>query len=136
MGNPSHPRVVVNVDHSAAGYAALRVAVAIAHSRRVPLQAVHARASIDTIDNDEYINQAFHEALGGFPLGLEVTKTTVSESSSGALSKNASGTEPTIMPSNSPPARRIGRVTVTTHSPFERALIGTPHRNSSPCLSR
>ena len=90
MGNPSHPRVVVNVDHSAAGYAALRVAVAIAHSRRVPLQAVHARASVDTIDNDDYIDQAFHEALGGFPLGLELTKTTVFESSSGALSKSAS----------------------------------------------
>jgi len=44
MENTSHPRVVVSVDHSVAGYAALRVAVGIARSRRVPLQAVHARA--------------------------------------------------------------------------------------------
>jgi nucleotide-binding universal stress UspA family protein len=89
MGNIGHPRVVVSVDHSVAGYAALRVAVGIARSRRVPLQAVHADAAMGTVDND-YINQAFHEALGSFPLDLELAKTTVFESSSSALSKIAS----------------------------------------------
>jgi nucleotide-binding universal stress UspA family protein len=88
MENIGHPRVIVNVDHSVAGYAALRVAVGIARSRRVPLQAVHAKAGMGTIDND-YINSAFHEALGGFPPDVELSKTTVSESTSAALSKSA-----------------------------------------------
>jgi nucleotide-binding universal stress UspA family protein len=88
MENIGHPRVIVNVDHSVAGYAALRVAVGIARGRRVPLQAVHAKADLGTV-GDDYIDQAFHEALGGFPPDLELTKTTVFESSSAALSKNA-----------------------------------------------
>jgi len=89
MENTSHPRVVVNVDHSVAGYAALRVAVGIARGRRVPLQAVYATAGMGTSENT-YINEAFHEALGGFPLDLELTKTTVFESTSAALANNAS----------------------------------------------
>jgi K+-sensing histidine kinase KdpD len=88
MENIGHPRVVVSVNHSVAGYAALRVAVGIARSRRVPLQAVHARAPFGALDND-YINQAFHEALGGFPLDLELLKTSESESPSAALANNA-----------------------------------------------
>jgi len=82
------PRVVVNVDHSVAGYAALRVAVGIARSRHVPLQAVHAAAGFGLVD-DAYLDQAFHEALGGFPLDLELAKTTCFESSGAALSKIA-----------------------------------------------
>jgi len=89
MENTTHPRVVVNVDHSVAGYAALRVAVGIARGRHVPLQAVYATAGTGTIDN-AYINEAFHEALGGFPRDLELTKTTVFESTSAALTNNAS----------------------------------------------
>ena len=89
MENTGHPRVVVNVDHSVSGYAALRTAVGIARTRRVPLQAVHAQAGIGTVE-DDYIDDAFHEALGGFPLDVELTKTTVFESASVALSRNAS----------------------------------------------
>ena len=83
-----HPRVIVNVEHSAAGYAALRVAVGIARGRRVPIQAVHARAGFGTIDN-EYINQAFDEALGGCPADLEFIKTSDFDSPSTALANNA-----------------------------------------------
>ena len=89
MENIGHPRVVVNVNHSVAGYAALRVAVGIARGRRVPLQAVHAGAGMGTID-DEYIDEAFHQALGGLPPDLELAKTTVFESPGSALSKSAS----------------------------------------------
>ena len=88
METIGHPRVIVSVDHSVAGFAALRVAVSIACGRRVPLQAVHAKADFGTLD-DDYIDQAFHEALGGFPVDLELIKTTTFESSSAALANNA-----------------------------------------------
>ena len=99
MENTSHPRVVVNVDHSVAGYAALRVAVGIARSRRVPLQAVHARADMGTVES-AYIDEAFHDAVGGFPPDLELTKTTVFESTSAALSKNANDPRDLIVVGN------------------------------------
>ena len=99
MENTGHPRVVVSVDHSIAGYAALRVAVGIARSRRVPLHAVHTNAGIGTVD-DSYIDEAFHEALGGFPLDLELTKTAVFESTSAALANNASDARDLIVVGN------------------------------------
>ena len=84
----NHPRVVVSVDRSLSGYAALRVAAGLARSRNVPLQAVRAMAGIGTADM-EYIDTAFQEALGGFPLGVEVTRTVSFDSASHALARHA-----------------------------------------------
>ena len=83
MENTSHPRVVVNVDHSVAGYAALRVAVGIARSRRVPLQAVHARADMGTVDPDIYyageglqVTLSVYESLVTYaPVGADIPLT-------------------------------------------------------------
>ena len=50
MESSIHPRVVVGVDKSPAGYAALRVAVGIARSRRMPLYAIRAKAGIGVCD--------------------------------------------------------------------------------------
>ena len=88
MENPTHPRIVVGVEHTAAGYAALRVAAGIARSRHVPLQAIHAKPGIDTAEMD-YIDEAFQQALGGFPRGVELTRTVALDSTSGALARHA-----------------------------------------------
>ena len=118
MGNTRHPRVIVNVDHSVAGYAALRVAVGIARSRRVPLQAVHAGAGFGTID-DDYINQAFDEALGGCPPDLEFIRTIDFDSPSSALAKNASDPRDLIVVGN----ERRGMLRATLSGPAARYLL-------------
>lgn len=99
MENIGHPRVIVNVDRSVSGYAALRVAVGIARGRRVPLQAIYAKAGICMIE-DDYINTAFHEALGGIPRDVQLAQTTSSDSTSAALSKNASDPRDLIVVAN------------------------------------
>lgn len=88
MEQTSHPKVVVNVERSMAGYAALRVATAAARERRVPLQAIRAMPGMGVAEM-EYIDAAFQEALGGFPLGVEVSKTVALDSTSGALARHA-----------------------------------------------
>lgn len=65
------PRVVVGVDRSPPGYAALRAAVGIAGGRGLRVIAVRAAASFEA-DGRRYIEQAFDEAFGGIPAGLEV----------------------------------------------------------------
>jgi nucleotide-binding universal stress UspA family protein len=99
MENTSHPRVAVGVDHSVAGYAALRVAVGIARSRRVPLHAVRAISGIGG-DDKAYIHEAFNEALGGVPLGVDVHMDVVAESASGALARSASDPRDLIVVGN------------------------------------
>ena len=88
MENTHQPRVVVAVDHSLAGFAALRVAVAMARSRRVPLRAVRATAGIGAAD-EEYIRWAFDEAVGGIPPDLEVHLDVSFGSASWMLSRLA-----------------------------------------------
>jgi nucleotide-binding universal stress UspA family protein len=87
--NPAHPRVVVSVEHSLSGYAALRVAAGIARERGVPLQAIRAMPGIGSAEM-EFIDEAFQEALGSFPPDIHVTKTVAFESTSGALARHAS----------------------------------------------
>ncbi|HTJ71104.1 MAG TPA: universal stress protein [Actinospica sp.] len=99
MVNLEHPRVVVNVERSMSGYAALRVAAGIAQRRRVPLQAINAMPGIGTATM-EYIDAAFQEALGGFPRDVEVTKTAVFDSTSGALTRHASDPRDLIVVGN------------------------------------
>lgn len=99
MENLTHPRVVVSVDHSLSGYAALRVATTIARSRRVPLQAIRAIPGIGTAET-EYIDAAFLDALGGFPPDVELTKTVAFDSASHALAKHAADPRDIIVVGN------------------------------------
>ncbi|HET9172701.1 MAG TPA: universal stress protein [Actinospica sp.] len=99
MENESHPRVVVHVDHSLSGYAALRVAAGVAKERRVPLQAVRAMPGIGAADM-EYIDEAFRKALGGFPSDVELSKTIAFDSTSGALARHAADPRDLIVVGN------------------------------------
>ena len=66
----------------------------------------------------------------------DIIRPSTSLSTFQTSSKYASGTVPTISPSKSPFAPRIGSVAVISHSPFERALIGVPHSSVDPGCSR
>jgi nucleotide-binding universal stress UspA family protein len=67
-----HPRVVVGVDDALSGLAAIRVAVAEARRRSLPLLAVRARTSgIASLESGTIV-AAFVEALGAFPADVKV----------------------------------------------------------------
>jgi nucleotide-binding universal stress UspA family protein len=89
LDKSKHPRVVVGVDQSLSGYAALRVAAGMARSRNVPLQAVRAMPGIGMVEM-EYVDAAFQEALGGYPADVEVTRIVAFDSTSAALARHAS----------------------------------------------
>src|ERR1700722_17464672 len=72
MDEFAHPRVVVGVDASLHGLAALRAAVAEARRRRVPLLAVRCHNSVQTENGSVLIDAAFQEALGSVPGDIEV----------------------------------------------------------------
>ena len=72
MDEFAHPRVVVGVDASVHGLAALRAAVAEARRRRVPLHAIRCRNSVQTENGADFIDAAFHEALGSVPGDIEI----------------------------------------------------------------
>lgn len=78
MQESSHPRVVVGVDDSLTGLAALRVAVAEARRRGLPLHAVRAASHGVACYEQSFITQAFHQALGGVPDDIEVHQDCVS----------------------------------------------------------
>lgn len=80
----TQPRVVVGVERSSTGYAALRVAVGIARSRGLPVVAVRATSSLES-DGRECIEQAFAEALGGIPADLEVEEMPVFDGAVNAI---------------------------------------------------
>jgi len=88
MESSSHPRVVVGVDQTIAGYAALRAAVCQARARRVPLYALRAAPAIFE-DVPGYILEAFAEALGGVPGDLEVHIETSTDNAAAALARSA-----------------------------------------------
>jgi len=99
METSPHPRVVVGVDRSLAGYAALRTAVGIARSRHLSLFAVRATLSLYT-NETTYIEDAFAEALGGIPYGLDVQPTPMSGNASNALARVASDPRDLIVVGN------------------------------------
>jgi nucleotide-binding universal stress UspA family protein len=72
MSTRSHPCVVVGVDRSLHGLAALRFAAAEAACRGVPLYAVRVQSELFAPADHREIEAAFAEALGGFPHGVEV----------------------------------------------------------------
>jgi nucleotide-binding universal stress UspA family protein len=67
-----HPRVVVGVDGSLSGLAAIRTAVAEARRRGLPLLGVRARTSGMTGVDSSIMTTAFLEALGAIPADLEL----------------------------------------------------------------
>lgn len=67
-----HPRVVVGVDGSLSGMAAIRTAVAEARRRKLPLLGVRARTSGMTGVDSSIMTTAFLEALGAIPADLEL----------------------------------------------------------------
>lgn len=83
-------RVVVGVDHTPQGLAALRAAAAEAGWRGMPLHAV--RVEMVWPDSDlRSIDLAFDEALGGVPAGLAVTRGLQSPPVAQALAEYADG---------------------------------------------
>ena len=69
------PRVIVGVDRSLHGLAALRAASAEAGRRGVPLYAVRVQTEKRIPTEDLEIDAAFAEALGGPPAGVELYRT-------------------------------------------------------------
>jgi nucleotide-binding universal stress UspA family protein len=96
----SHPRVVLGVDNSLAGFAALRVAVGVARSRRVPLHAIRAMADMGEV-GEQYIRAVFTTALGGIPAEVDLHMGAAVESASCALEKSACDPRDLIVVGNS-----------------------------------
>jgi nucleotide-binding universal stress UspA family protein len=71
MDEFAHPRVVVGVDASIHGLAALRAAVTEARTRRLPLHAIRCHNSIQASAGTDTIKDAFLEALGEIPDDIE-----------------------------------------------------------------
>src|ERR1700722_11433021 len=80
------PQVIVGVDGSACGIAALRTAAAEAIRRGTPLHAVRVRPSVFTpVDDYTEIDQALAEAFGTLPGGLDVRRETLAPPVAAAL---------------------------------------------------
>lgn len=90
MSTPSHPCVVVGVDRSLHGLAALRFAAAEALIRGVPLYAVRVQSEMLPSTDYQEIDTAFGEALGGLPYGVEVHKLMAIPPVAAALARRAS----------------------------------------------
>lgn len=86
MGTQPGPRVIVGVDRSIAGLAALRVAVAEAVRRGVPLLALRAQSDFVRQDFTE-IDAVFAEAFGGLPSGLAITREVLIAPAADALTR-------------------------------------------------
>ena len=91
MDHRSRPCVVVGVDRSLHGLAALRLAVTEAARRGVPLRAVRAQSDLVAPTDYGEIDAAFAEALGGFPRGVEVHKELAVPPVAAALTRRADG---------------------------------------------
>ena len=96
-----HPRVVVGVDTSVHGLAALRAAVAEARRRRVPLHAIRCHNSVETENGSAIIDAAFHEALGSVPGDIEVHSHTLCVSLTATLASWACDPRDLIVVGNS-----------------------------------
>lgn len=96
-----HPRVIVGIDDSLTGLAALRTAVAEARRRGIPLHAVRARTTgIPCIDKD-LIDATFITALGGRPWDVEIHTEVVDGTICGAIAASATHPGDLIVVGNS-----------------------------------
>lgn len=84
-----HPRVIVGIDDSLTGLAALRTAVAEARRRGLPLHALRARTTgIPCLDRN-LIDATFSTALGGLPTDIEIHLRVVDDTIHGAIVASA-----------------------------------------------
>ena len=83
-------RVVVGVDRTPQGLAALRTAVAEAAWRGLPLHAVRVEALWPDSDGKQ-IDAAFKDAFGGVPAGLTIERSIQSPPVASALTEYADG---------------------------------------------
>jgi len=100
MDEFAHPRVVVGVDGSVTGLAALRTAVAEARRRRAPLHAIRALAVNQPGADLEDIVAAFREALGGVPGDLEIHLTVSPFNVTSSLHRSATDPRDVIVVGN------------------------------------
>lgn len=99
MTTPVRPRVVLGVDRSVAGYAALRAAVRQARGRGLILYAVRA-ATVIVDDVSGYITDAFTEALGTLPEDVEIRFVISTEPAAVALAACAPNAQDVILVGN------------------------------------
>lgn len=83
--------MVVGVDRSVHGLAALRVAVVEAARRGVPLHAVRVQTALPSPAAFEEIDAAFAEALGGVPQAIELHRELMFPPVAAALARFAHG---------------------------------------------
>jgi nucleotide-binding universal stress UspA family protein len=96
-----HPRVVVGVDDSLTGLAALRTAVAEARRRGLPLHALRARTTgIPCVDRS-LIDATFVTALGGRPADVEIHAEVADDTVRGAIAASATHPGDLIVVGNS-----------------------------------
>src|SRR5882757_5962341 len=88
MDNRPDPRVIVGVDRSIPGLAALRFAVAEAGRRGAPLHAVRVQAEF-TLEECEEIDAAFADAFGGLPKGVRIHREVLTGAVAEALTRRA-----------------------------------------------
>jgi nucleotide-binding universal stress UspA family protein len=97
----THPRVVVGVDDSLTGLAALRVAVAEARRRGLPLHALRSRTTAIPCIDESLIKAAFLDACGAFPADVEVHCEVSNRSVYGAIAASATDPRDLIVVGNS-----------------------------------
>jgi nucleotide-binding universal stress UspA family protein len=97
----AHPRVVVGVDRSLTGLAALRAAVAEARRRGLPLYALRARTTGIPCIDEETIQSAFLDACGSVPVDIEVHCETTSQTVCDAMVTSATDPRDLIVVGNS-----------------------------------
>ena len=84
------PQVIVGVERTPSGRAALRVAVAEAVRRGVPLHAISVRPFLyGPVDDFRTIDAAFVEAMGGLPDRVEVRRAILEPPVANALTGRA-----------------------------------------------
>jgi nucleotide-binding universal stress UspA family protein len=88
MAKQPEPRVIVGVDRSIPGLAALRFAVAEARRRDVPLHAVRVEPEL-TLAQCEAIDGAFADAFGGIPSDVRVYREVLIGPVAEALTRRA-----------------------------------------------
>lgn len=97
----AHPRVVVGVDGSLTGLAALRVAVAEARRRGLPLHALRSRTTAIPCIDESLIKAAFLDACGAVPADVEVHCEVSKRSILGAMAASATDPRDLIVVGNS-----------------------------------
>jgi nucleotide-binding universal stress UspA family protein len=90
MSSRQFPQLIVGVDRSPGGRAALRVAAAEAIRRGVPLHAVRVRSFLHgPVDDFTVIDTAFREAFGGIPPGVDIRRAILDTPIATALTDRA-----------------------------------------------